>query len=85
MKVRKATGNLPRFLRYVPQTTRHLGWDDRLGKASPLEGVSYRRWGRAWRLGEEEGVGVAFAADGGSGAVAGVDYGFVGELEEFGL
>lgn len=28
---------------------------------------------------------MAFAADGGGGAVAGVDYGVVGELEEFGL
>ena len=33
----------------------------------------------------EEGVGVALVADGGAGAVAGVDDGVVGELEEFGL
>lgn len=37
------------------------------------------------RLGLEEGVGVALVADGGGGAVAGVDDGVVGELEEFGL
>lgn len=36
-------------------------------------------------LGLEEGVGVAFVADGGGGAVAGVNDGVVRELEEFGL
>jgi len=59
--------------------------DDRRGKALPLDGVSYRRPGCAWRLGEDEGVGVALATDGGGGAVAGVNYGVVGELENFGL
>ncbi len=39
----------------------------------------------AERLGLEERVGVALAADGGAGAVAGVDDGVVGKLEEFGL
>lgn len=33
-------------------------------------------------LDDEEGVGVAFGADGGGGAVAGVDDGGVGELQE---
>jgi len=36
-------------------------------------------------LREKEGVGVAFVADGGGGAVARVDDGVVRELEEFGL
>ena len=57
--------------------------DDRRGKALPLDGVSYRRPGCAWRLGEDEGVGVALATDGGGGAVAGVNYGVVGELEKY--
>jgi hypothetical protein len=35
--------------------------------------------------GLEEGVGVAFVADGGGGAVAGVDDGVVGEMKEFGF
>ena len=36
------------------------------------------------RLGLEERIGVAFVADGGGGAVAGMDYGLVGEMEQFG-
>ena len=33
-------------------------------------------------LGDEEGIGVAFVADGGGGAVAGVDDGAVGQLQK---
>jgi len=39
----------------------------------------------AYGLGLEEGVGVAFVADGGGGAVAGVDDGVVGKMHEFGF
>jgi len=50
------------------------------------KGVSYRdnRGGHGddqRGLGLEEGVGVAFVADGGGGAVAGVDDGVVGEMK----
>jgi hypothetical protein len=36
-------------------------------------------------LGEEVGVGVTLVADGGAGAVAGMDDGVIGELEELRL
>ena len=59
---------------------------DLVGEDLTPKGVSYRdnRGGHGddqRGLGLEEGVGVAFVADGGGGAVAGVDDGVVGEME----
>jgi hypothetical protein len=55
-----------------------------LGKASPLKGQATELAKRGG-LGLEEGVGVAFVADGGGGAVAGVDNRVVREMEQFGF
>jgi len=90
----------PRSLDYVPQKARHSGRDDtpKLRQRIKNEKGIHRGHREAEPKdkahspclghpgsGLEEGVGVALAADGGGGTVAGVDDGVVGELEEFGL
>ncbi len=81
---------LPRSLRYVPQTARHSGRDDSrvmlqktrcFGREDSADGAAEGTESSVNGLGLEEGVGVAFVADGGGGAVAGMDDGVVGEME----